>query len=95
MTLSLGQIIIWISVGGLTGFVAGMALSRRKRNNERVSLDNVLLGLFGAAFLGLALSIMQIQPAILPDVRFNLFDLLVAMFGALVLVYFVRQVSRR
>ena len=49
ITLSAGQLLVWIIIGGLAGAVAGMIVKGRKRGFGLIG--NIVIGLIGA-FIG-------------------------------------------
>jgi uncharacterized membrane protein YeaQ/YmgE (transglycosylase-associated protein family) len=91
MTISVGQLVVWLIVGSLAGFLAGMLF----RGRGYGVIGNLVIGLLGALIGGLIFNLLNIQIKGLPTFTFSLTDLVVAVIGALVLVFIMRIVGRR
>lgn len=91
MTLSLGQLIVWIITGAIAGFLAGQLWRGRGFGTS----GNVVIGLLGALLGGALFQLLNIRISGLPTFTFSLADLLVAIIGALVLLIIVRAIARR
>lgn len=74
----------WIVLGGLAGWVAGMVMKE-----EGGLLKNIILGIVGGVLGGGIVSFIGGQPVN----GFNLYSFLVAVLGAIVVVYLVRLVT--
>ncbi len=84
----LANIITWIVVGALAGWIASMIM---KTNAEQGGLANVVVGIDGA-IIGGAISSALGGPGF--D-GFNLTSLLIAIVGAVILLFFVRMFKHR
>ena len=79
-------IILWIVFGALVGWIASMVM---RTDEEQGAVANIIIGIVGA-FIGGAVSSMLGGP----DVSgFNLTSLIVAILGAVVLIFFIRILS--
>ncbi len=90
ITMSAGQIFVWIIIGGLAGAIAGMIVKRSKRGFGVVT--NILIGLVGAFIGGILFDLLDINIA--GDIAFTANDLISAIVGSLILLgilYFVRR----
>ena len=90
MSIDLGQLIVWLVVGALAGFLAG----RIWRGRGYGVLGNTVIGLFGAVIGGVLFSLLNINIAGLPTFRFSMMDLLAAVVGALILLFALRFIRR-
>lgn len=80
------NIILWIIFGALAGWIASMIM---RTNAEQGAIGNIIVGIVGA-FIGGMLS----RALGGPDVTgFNLTSLIVAIVGAVVLLFVVRLFS--
>lgn len=77
-------ILTWIIFGALVGWIASLIM---KTDAEQGILANIIVGIVGA-FLGGALSSLFNGPGVS---GFNIGSLLVAILGAVVLLFFVRM----
>lgn len=77
-------ILTWIIFGALVGWIASLIM---KTDAEQGVLANIIVGIVGA-FLGGALSSLFNGPGVS---GFNIGSLLVAILGAVVLLFFVRM----
>lgn len=73
------NILLWIILGGAAGWIASMVMGT---NESQGILMDVLLGVIGAVVGGLMLGLFGIEGA----TGFNLWSLLVAILGAVVLI---------
>lgn len=79
------SIIGWIVLGGLAGWVASMIMG----NNARQGLlGNIIVGIIGAFIGGLIVGLLGGQGV----TGFNLWSFVVALVGAIVLLWIVRMV---
>lgn len=82
ITMSAGQIFVWIIIGGLAGAVAGMIVKRSKRGFGVIT--NILIGLVGAFIGGILFELLNITIA--GDIAFSANDLIAAIVGSLILL---------
>lgn len=90
MTISIGQIIVWVIVGGAAGYIAGHLWKRRGFG----VIGNVVIGLLGALIGGLLFNLLQIRIGALESVNFSLADLVIAIVGSLLLLVILWIVRR-
>jgi uncharacterized membrane protein YeaQ/YmgE (transglycosylase-associated protein family) len=81
------QIITWIVLGALAGWIASMITGTEARVN---GVTNVVVGVIGAFVGGLVLQLFGVTT----DTGFNLATLLTAILGAVVLLSLVRAFRR-
>ncbi len=91
MTVNLGQLIVWVITGALAGFLAG----RLFRGTGFGVVGNVVVGLLGALLGGVLVQALNIRIGGLPTFEFSLADLLIAVIGAIILLFVVRAIQRR
>jgi uncharacterized membrane protein YeaQ/YmgE (transglycosylase-associated protein family) len=89
-TLTAGQIIVWIIIGGLAGAVAGMIVRGRKRGFGLIG--NIVIGLIGAFIGGIIFDSFNINIA--GDIAFSADDLISAIVGSLILLFVLFLVRR-
>ncbi len=82
ITMSAGQIFVWIIIGGLAGAIAGMIVKCRKRGFGIIT--NILIGLVGAFIGGILFDLLDINIA--GDIAFTANDLISAIIGSLILL---------
>lgn len=75
-------IIAWIVLGALAGWLASIVT---KRNDQMGCLMNILVGIVGAFLGGLIMSMLGGEGV----TGFNLYSLLVAFVGAVILLFVV------
>jgi uncharacterized membrane protein YeaQ/YmgE (transglycosylase-associated protein family) len=81
------NILLWIIFGALAGWIASMIMGT---NAQMGALANIIVGIIGAVIGGLVMNAFGV-----PGVTgFNLPSLLVAIVGAVVLIFLVRLVRR-
>jgi uncharacterized membrane protein YeaQ/YmgE (transglycosylase-associated protein family) len=76
------NIILWILFGALAGWIASMIMGR---NAQMGALANIVVGIIGA-FLG---GILMNALGFAGNTGFNLYSLIVAIIGAIVLLFIV------
>lgn len=81
------SILLWIVLGALAGWVAGMIMGGEKRG----ILGNVIIGVLGSAVGGFVSSLLGLGGV---D-GFNLYSLLVAVGGACLLLWIYGMLRRR
>jgi len=84
------NIIVWLIVGGLIGWVASMIM---KTNAEQGALLNVIVGIIGAMLGGWLISPL-IGAGTINQSDFSLGGLLVSLVGAIVLLAIVNLFRR-
>jgi uncharacterized membrane protein YeaQ/YmgE (transglycosylase-associated protein family) len=92
MSISLGQIIIWLIVGALAGSFAGMIVKRQKTGFGR--LGNLVVGLVGALIGGLLFNLLNIDLG-LGNISISFEDLLSAFVGSLIFLALMGIMKRR
>lgn len=90
ITLSAGQLFVWIIIGGLAGAVAGMIVKGRKRGFGLIG--NIIIGLIGAFIGGILFDFFNINIA--GDIIFSANDLISAIVGSLILLALLVVVRR-
>ncbi|MDX9833154.1 MAG: GlsB/YeaQ/YmgE family stress response membrane protein [Anaerolineae bacterium] len=82
-------IITWIVVGGLAGWIASLIM----KTNERMGcVLNIIVGIIGAFIGGL---VVQLITGTGFDFGFNLTSLIVAVIGAIILLFLVGLIRGR
>lgn len=81
------NILLWIILGGLAGWLASIVM---KRDAQMGLVANVIVGIVGALIGGFLMSLLGAAGV----TGFNLYSLLVAMGGAVVLLFVVQQFQR-
>ena len=82
------NIILWIIFGAIVGWIASLIM---RTNDEQGAIANIIIGIVGA-FIGGAVSNLLGGP----DVSgFNLTSMIVAVLGAVILIFFIRMLSGR
>jgi uncharacterized membrane protein YeaQ/YmgE (transglycosylase-associated protein family) len=85
--MDLLTIILWIVLGGLAGWVASMIMGR---DAQMGLVANIIVGIVGAFLGGLLMNLIGTTGV----TGFNLWSLLVAILGAVVLLFVVGAVRR-
>lgn len=79
-------ILLWVVFGALVGWIASMIM---RTDQDQGAIANIIIGIVGA-FIGGAVSNMLGGP----DVSgFNLTSLIVAILGAVILIFFIRMLT--
>lgn len=81
-------IIAWIIFGGLAGWVASMIM---KTNEQQGIVLNVVVGIVGAFIGGFFMHVLGNEP----DFAFNLSSFVVAVLGAVVLLFLYKMATSR
>ncbi len=81
------EIITWLIIGGIAGWLASLVLGTDARQGW---LMNIVLGMIGAVVGGLLMNFFG-APGV---TGFNLYSLLVAVVGAVIVVWLARFVYR-
>ncbi len=80
--------IVWLVFGALAGWIASMIM---KTDDQQGGIANIIVGIIGAIIGGLLSRALGG-----PDVSgFNLTSLLVAILGAVILLFFLKLFTRR
>jgi uncharacterized membrane protein YeaQ/YmgE (transglycosylase-associated protein family) len=80
-------ILLLIIFGALAGWIASVVM---KTNSQQGTIGDILLGIVGAVVGGLLMGVLG-APGV---TGFNLYSLIVAVVGAVVLIYLGRMLSR-
>jgi uncharacterized membrane protein YeaQ/YmgE (transglycosylase-associated protein family) len=93
MQINIATLIVWIVVGAIAGWLAGLLL----RGHGFGTLANIFIGLIGALVGGILFSLLHIT---LPSVfnqplSFTLGDVIIAFIGAVVVILIVSLLRRR
>ena len=91
MSISAGQLIVWLIIGALAGSMAGWVVTRRKRGFGR--LTNLIIGLLGAVIGGFLFDLLEVDLG-LGELVLTAEDLVAAFVGALLLLAALRLVGR-
>jgi uncharacterized membrane protein YeaQ/YmgE (transglycosylase-associated protein family) len=91
INLEVGQIIVWIIIGSIAGFLAGLVF----RGRGYGAVGNLVIGLLGAIIGGFLLDLLNVQLGGRLTLVFTATDLLGAFLGALLLLFLLRVFSRR
>lgn len=79
------DIILWIVLGAVAGWIAGMIMS-----SDRGVIEDIVLGIIGAFVGGFIFNSLG-QPGV---TGFNIYSLVVAVIGAVVLIFIGRAIHR-
>jgi uncharacterized membrane protein YeaQ/YmgE (transglycosylase-associated protein family) len=83
----LTNLIIWIILGGIAGWIASLIMGR---DNQMGALANIIVGIVGAVIGGFLMNLVGLEGA----EGFNIWSLLVAILGAVVLLAIVGAIQR-
>ena len=83
----LTDILIWVLLGALAGWIASMIMSR---NAQMGALANIVVGIVGAVIGGFLMNAVGAAGV----TGFNLYSILVAIGGAVVLLFIVGLMRR-
>ena len=86
MTVTIGEILIWLIIGGLTGAFVGMLATRSKEGFGRIT--NLGLGLAGALVGGTVFELFNLDLG-LGELSVSFEDLLSAFIGSVVVLAIV------
>ena len=81
------ELLLWILMGGIAGCLASIIMGT---DAEQGALMNIVLGIVGALVGGFIVSLVGLSGA----TGFNIYSLLVAIFGAVILIAISRAVYR-
>lgn len=82
------SIIAWIVVGALAGWIASLIMGT---NNQQGCLMDIVVGIVGAFIGGFVMSLLGTGGV----TGFNLWSIIVAIIGAVILLAIVKAVRRR
>ena len=89
--MNVGQIIVWIIVGGFAGTLAGRAVTFKKEGLGRWT--NFLVGIVGAFLGGEVFKLLRIDFG-LGDLKVTFEDLIAAFLGSLVVILVWRIIAK-
>jgi uncharacterized membrane protein YeaQ/YmgE (transglycosylase-associated protein family) len=89
--MNIGQIIVWIIVGGFAGTLAGRAVTFKKEGLGRWT--NLLVGIVGAFLGGEVFKLLRIDFG-LGDLKVTFEDLIAAFLGSLVVILVWRIIAK-
>jgi uncharacterized membrane protein YeaQ/YmgE (transglycosylase-associated protein family) len=81
------SILIWIIFGALAGWIASLIMNT---NSQQGPIANIIVGIIGAFLGGYIFNLFGASGA----TGFNLYSLLVAIVGAIVLIWIVKMLRR-
>ena len=92
MTIDISQLIVWIIVGAIAGWLAGLLM----RGRSFGTLGNIVVGLLGALVGGILFTILHITlPSFLNgSLTIKVADVVIAFIGA-VIIFLVAGLIRR
>ncbi len=80
--------IVWIIFGAIAGWIASIIM---KKNKKMGAIANIIVGIIGAFLGGYIMQLLGVEV----EAGFNFTSLLVAIFGAVVLLFILGLFSRR
>ena len=83
-------LILWIALGALAGWIASMIIGN---NESQGAVGNIVVGILGAFLGGWLMTMFGLEGASLGSI--NLYSLLVAIGGAVLLLLIYRAVAKR
>lgn len=89
--MSLYDVIAWIIMGALVGWIASKLMGTDEKQG---GVANIVVGIVGAFVGGLIMSLVNSSGADETD-AFSIRNFLVALLGAVVVLFIYKQVSRR
>ncbi len=81
------NLILWIILGGVAGWIASMIMGR---DAQMGAIANILVGIVGAVLGGFLFNLVGLTG----DTGFNFWTLLVAIVGAVVLLFVIGAARR-
>ncbi len=81
------NLILWIILGGVAGWIASMIMGR---DAQMGAIANILVGIVGAVLGGFLFNLIGLTG----DTGFNLWTLLVAIVGAIALLFAIGAARR-
>ena len=91
MELDVAAIIVWLIVGALGGYIAGMIVKMRSRGFGVVG--NIVIGLIGALIGGFLFDFFKISVA--GDVVIEANDVIAAIVGSIILLVVLTLIRRK
>ena len=88
--MNIGQIIVWIIVGGFAGTLAGRTVTLKKEGLGRWT--NLLVGMVGAVIGGEFFSLFKINFG-LGELKITFEDLIAAFLGSLLVIFVWRMIA--
>ena len=82
------NIIIWIILGALAGWIASMIMGR---DAQMGALGNIIVGIIGAFIGGVIMNLLGQEGA----TGLNIWSIIVAVLGAVVLLFIIGLFTRR
>jgi uncharacterized membrane protein YeaQ/YmgE (transglycosylase-associated protein family) len=89
--MNLGQIVVWIIVGGFAGTLAGRAITLKKEGLGRWT--NLLIGMAGAVIGGELFRLFRIDFG-LGELKVTFEDLIAAFLGSLLVIFAWRIIAK-
>jgi uncharacterized membrane protein YeaQ/YmgE (transglycosylase-associated protein family) len=89
--MNIGQIIVWIVVGGFAGTLAGRAVTLKKEGLGRWA--NLVVGMIGAVIGGELFKLFRIDFG-LGELKVTFEDLIAAFLGSLLVIFAWRIIAR-
>ena len=89
--MNIGQIIVWIIVGGFAGTLAGRVVTWKKEGLGRWA--NLLVGMIGAVIGGELFKLFRIDFG-LGELKVTFEDLIAAFLGSLLVIFAWRIIAR-
>lgn len=89
--MSIGQVIVWIIVGGFAGTLAGRVVTLKKEGLGRWM--NFLVGIVGALLGGTLFKLFRINFG-LGDLKVTFEDLIAAFVGSLLVIFVWRIIAK-
>jgi uncharacterized membrane protein YeaQ/YmgE (transglycosylase-associated protein family) len=89
--MNIGQIIVWIIVGGFAGTLAGRAVTLKKEGLGRWT--NLLIGMVGAVIGGELFKLLRIDFR-LGELKVTFEDLIAAFLGSLLVIFVWRMIAK-
>src|SRR5208337_2489544 len=89
--MNVGQIIVWIIVGGFAGTLAGRAVTLKKQGLGRWT--NLVVGMAGAVIGGELFKLFRIDFG-LGELKVTFEDLIAAFLGSLLVIFAWRIIAR-
>jgi uncharacterized membrane protein YeaQ/YmgE (transglycosylase-associated protein family) len=92
MVPTIAEVITWLIVGVLAGWLAGLLVKRQKAGFGR--LANLGIGLIGALIGGSLLKIFHVRIELLRNIEVNLQDVVAGLLGSLIFLVVLWSVQK-